>query len=61
MTKNRILCVMEPELQKNSVLMEVTMIVTQAQEELQNQLNKEVQSSQMSEGVVRHAVGERNL
>ena len=45
---------------RSSVSTEVTMVVTQAQEELHNQLDKEVQNFRMSEGVVSHAVDERN-
>ena len=37
------------------------MIVKQAQEELQNQLDREFQNIQMSEGAVSHAVDERNV
>ena len=54
--KDKILCVIEGEVQRNSVSMGVTMVLTQAQEELQYQLNKEVQDIQTSEGAVSYAV-----
>ena len=46
---------------RNSVSMEMTMVVTQSQEELQNLLDKEVKNIKTSENVVSHAVDERNV
>ena len=40
---------------------EVATVVTKAQEEVQNKLDKEVQGIQLSEGEVSHAVDERKV
>ena len=61
MMKDKIPCVTESKVWRNSVSTEVTMVVTQAQEELQNQLYKEVQNIQTSENAVSHVVDERNV
>ena len=59
--KDKIPCVMELKVLRNSVSMEVGMVVTQVQEELQYQPDKEFQNVQVSEGLVSHAVDEWNV
>ena len=59
--KDKIPCVMELKVLRNSASMEVGMVVTQVQEELQYQLDKEFQNIQVSEGLVSHAVDEWNV